>query len=199
LIFGRAVITSGELAESPNPDISLSLFAKTFTPLLDTNSTLNFSEFAFTDQNGEFRCVPRGYGEYTLYIKDGHTGKSAFIDKIILFAGILDTLYDSLTYPGSISGNIYLLDSLTKDTSAAVGWHVFIAATPFKTVTGTDGTFKLDTIPEGIYSLSVAAPSFDPYTKYTIAPIYEISDQRGSPFLIRAGAALESRDIYIKR
>ncbi|HEY7234248.1 MAG TPA: carboxypeptidase-like regulatory domain-containing protein, partial [Gemmatimonadaceae bacterium] len=61
------------------------------------------------------------------------------------------------TTVGSLRGTV--VDSLSG--AAMAGIRVFLSGTSFAAVTGSDGTYRIDSIPPGRYSVSIIAPRLD--------------------------------------
>jgi hypothetical protein len=145
------------------PYTSMYLIKENYQPF----EAVNFDS-AFTDSTGEFRFTAVG-GAYNLFLY-GNTGlrlllKIALNEKTLTY----DTLYDTLSLPGSVEG----LSSSPQFRSS----YLFLEGSTFFTKVDSNGYFRLDSIPEGEYTLKQLASSdiknISPETKDTLG--YELT------------------------
>ena len=196
VLSGRATRISADSVGIANTDVIVSAYALDYLPFM-TRSANNFTISSAADVQGEFRCDLRGAGYYNVYVKDTHTGKSLFIDSIPVSQGSRDTIYDTLSYGGSMRGTVYFVDSSRADTSGAFNYYVFITGSPFVTRTDPLGTFFLDTLPEARYTIkTLSSASLDSLVNSFDILQNMINRIPGEAVSIQEGEALEGILIY---
>lgn len=200
-IYGEATKLSEENIESANPDVIVSLFEIDYLPFpfLELNVN-NFTNKTSSVINGEFQFTNVKTGYYNIYAKDTITGKAVLFDSIAVFRGVEDTIYDSLTYPGSFAGYVNIISS-NNDTSNAVGYDVYIPGSHFATVTDIDGAYSLDSLPVGWYnvlsmSLSILMDSIKTDNPDTLMNILNNAD--GNTVSVKSKDTQEGVNIYIQ-
>jgi hypothetical protein len=139
------VATAGNVKGKAPPYTSTYLFGEHYQPF----EAINFDS-VLTDSTGEFEFNARS-GNYNLFLY-GSTGLRSLI-KISLneSSGISDTVYDTLLRPGSVEGNIP-----TEQFSSS---YLYLEGSAFFTTVDRNGYFRLDSLPEGSYTLRLFSNS----------------------------------------
>lgn len=201
VIYGEATIVS-EDGDSGIQGLDVKLYAVGYLPFFP-NTPNNFYDSTLSDENGEFRFSNINTGCYNIFAANTLTGKSVFIDSIVISGGVNDTVYDSLTIPGGISGHIYSISSNSGDTSIAVLYNVFIFGSQFLENTDSNGAFLLDSIPKGYYTLysapidSILNSSDSISTGFIIYYINKTNEMPETD-IVQSGEVLEGREIYLR-
>lgn len=89
-------------------------------------------------------------GTYNLIILDRLSQKSLSFNSIFAGSSITDTLEDTLSFGGSIEGNVFLNQQFQSDKSIII---VYLRGTPFYTGIDSAGAFQIHGIPQGTYFL----------------------------------------------
>ncbi len=99
-------------------------------------------------------------GTYNIFIVDRLSQKSLAFNFIQAGPSITDTLEDTLSFGGSIDGNVFLSQHFRADKSMI---QVYLRGTPFLTGIDTSGAFQMKEIPRGTYFIKAAVL----YSKYS--------------------------------
>jgi hypothetical protein len=101
-----------------------------------------------TDTLGKFSFDSLPEGHYNFIFNDS-TGKALYIGHVPVYAdSVWTTKFDSLSGTGYIEGN-----ALAADSNLLTWTFVYIPGTPYYSYTGPSGTFRMEKIPAGSYTL----------------------------------------------
>lgn len=201
MIYGEATIVT-EDGDSAIEGLDVKLYACDYLPFFP-NTPNNFYDSILSDENGEFRFSNINTGCYNIFAANTLTGKSVFIDSIVISADVNDTVYDSLTVPGGISGNVYSISGSTGDTSAAALYSVFAFGAQFFVNTDFNGAFLLDSIPRGYYTF-YSAPidsilnSSDSVSTDFIVGYITMTNELPKIDTVQSGEVLGGKEIYLR-
>ncbi len=197
VLYGKAVTITEDDEVLVNPSVTVSLYEADFLPIFSSEAVNNFTNTTVSDTNGEFTFRHIGAGYYNVYAKDVITGRVLFIDSLWVRQNERDSVGAAFDDGGRVSGNIYAIDTLTSDTVPAFKFQVFVAGTPFRSITDIQGAFSLDSIPQGAYAVRVVELAQD--TSWIIADstINSINNSESIPVSLNSGDTLQNFDIYV--
>jgi hypothetical protein len=131
-----------------HPGSRLSIYSDQYRPY---QTAPGFCDSAIADDSGRFAFAITPDGYYNLVAHDEASGGMAFVPRIPVFQDTVfaDTI-DTLRHPGFLQGT-------ATDTAGRIFAlsYVFVAGSPFYTVTRNDGTFLLGPLPFGTYAIGV--------------------------------------------
>jgi len=201
IIYGEAVMVT-EDGDYGIEGLGVKIYTCDYQPFFP-NTPSNFYDSTLSDENGEFIFTDIHTGFYNIFAANTLTGNSVFIDSIFVSAGVNDTVYDSLTIPGGISGHVYSISGSTGDTSAAALYSVFAFGTQFFVNTDANGAFLLDSIPRGYYTF-YSAPidsilnSSDSVSTDFIVGYITLTNELPKIDTVQSGEVLEGKKIYLR-
>ncbi len=196
VLYGKAVTITEDDEILVNPLVSVSLYEADFLPIF-SEAVNNFSKTTVSDTNGEFTFRHNGAGYYNVCAKDIVTGRSLFIDSIMVRQDERDSVGAAFDDGGQVSGKIYAIDTLISDTVPAFKFHVFIIGTPFLSITDIQGVFSLDSIPQGAYVVKVVEQVSDTSLIVSDSTINSINNLESTPVSLNPGDTLQNFDIYV--
>lgn len=196
MLYGSAVTITEDDEVLANPSVVVSLYEADFLPIFSDNVN-NFTNTTSSDTNGEFSFRHNGVGYYSIHAKDVVTGRSLFIDSIWVRQGEYDSVNATFDDGGSVSGAIFVIDSITSDTVTAANYSVFITGSPFLTVTDIQGRFTFDTLPRGDYAVRSIGGIQDTSWIVTDSTVNIINQLKSTPVSIDPGDTLQNIDIYL--
>jgi hypothetical protein len=203
-IHGK-VAKHSENGQSAMPGLHIKIYEDDYITFVDSAS-INFVDSTVSDSNGEFRFTGIKTGNYNLYAQNMESGNSVFIESIVM-SGSSDTLYDTLTTPGSLSGIVktvkVVVDSLNDslfDTASASLYDVYIPGSPFVSAAGTDGDFIMNSISKGMYNvLSMRAQSYIDSSSWNSMDsiISVINNAQGKAVTVQSGVHYTGIQIFL--
>lgn len=102
-----------------------------------------------TDANGKYPSVAVPDGYYGILLRDSSSRIGRYIDSVQVVSEALPAGFDTLLGLGSIQGVVRLSEGHSPATA-----EVAILGTSIAAIVGSDGRFKLELVPGGIYTLA---------------------------------------------
>jgi hypothetical protein len=131
---------------------TVDIYSKDYWPHIAIDSQRH-SDFIYvkslhTGKNGSFSFIDLRSGSYNVIVSDSSKSEFCYISKLdVLSDTTIHYVSDSLFKSGSIQGTI------SKDTIFNKTAIIFIPGTPYYVETNKDGSFMIENIPKGTFSL----------------------------------------------